>query len=251
MSDAVLAKVRKLLAQAEDSACTPAEAEAFTAKAAELIARHGVDEALLAAQDPERDAVGDAVLDLPAPYAREKAVLGTCVAEALGCHAVLRQERKYDDAWVARSELSLHVFGHGSRLRAFEVLFASLLLQGTRDLTRTIVPRGEHIAAFRRTWWLGFAGAVGDRLRESEERAAREAEDRFAARGTSAALVLADRAAEAEAAMRAAYPRLRTAPGRQLSGSGGAHGWAAGQRADLGRDRLGGRFGERRAGEIA
>ncbi len=237
-ADSVLVKVRKLLAQAEDPACTPAEAEAFTAKAAELIARHGVDEALLAASDPARDTVGDVVVDLPAPYAREKAALGTCVADALGCRAVLRQERKYDDAWVARSELSLHVFGHTSRLRAFEVLFSSLLLQGTRDLTRTLVPRGEHVAAYRRTWWLGFAGAVAQRLQEVEDRAAREAEDRFAARGTSAALVLADRAAQTEAAMREAYPRLRTAASRQLTGGGGLEGWAAGQRADLGGTRV-------------
>ena len=33
-------------------ACTPAEAEAFTAKAAELIAKYGVDQALLAGVDP-------------------------------------------------------------------------------------------------------------------------------------------------------------------------------------------------------
>lgn len=246
-ADALLAKVRKLLAQAEDPACTPAESEAFTAKAAELIARHGVDEALLAATDPQHDAVGDLVIDLPAPYGREKAALGTSIAQALGCHAVLRQERKYDDAWVARSELSLHVFGHDSRLQAFEVLFASLLLQGTRDLTRTLVPRGQHVAAYRRTWWLGFAAAVGSRLQAVEDQAAREAEGRFAARGTSAALVLADRAAQAEAAMRAAYPRLRTAPTRRLSGGGGLEGWEAGQRADLGGTRLGGRP----AGEIA
>lgn len=245
-ADSVLAKVRKLLAQAEDAACTPAESEAFTAKAAALIARHGVDEALLAAADPGHDAVGDLVVDLPAPYAREKASLGTCVAEALGCHAVLRQQRKYDETWVARSELSLHVFGHGSRLRAFDVLLASLLLQGTRDLTRTLVPRGEHIAAYRRTWWLGFAGAVGGRLRQAEEEAAHEAEERFAARGTSAALVLADRAAEAEAALRAAYPRLRTARSRALTGNGGLDGWAAGQRADLGGTRL----GRRATGEL-
>ena len=38
MSDALLARVRKLLAMAEDPACTPGEAEAFTVKAAELIA---------------------------------------------------------------------------------------------------------------------------------------------------------------------------------------------------------------------
>ncbi|MFD0784986.1 DUF2786 domain-containing protein, partial [Micromonospora azadirachtae] len=59
MSEAMLSKVRKLLAQAEDPACTPAESAAFMSKATELIARYGVDRALLAARDPASDPVGD------------------------------------------------------------------------------------------------------------------------------------------------------------------------------------------------
>ncbi len=236
--DSLLTKVRKLLAQAEDPACTPQEAEAFTAKAAALVARHGIDVALLAAADPRADRVGDVVVDLLAPYAREKASLGSAVAQAMRCEAVLRTRRSYDDRLRATAELSLHVFGHGSRLGAFEILFASLLVQGTRALGGTRVPWGEHVAAFRRTWWLGFAEAIADRLREGERSEARESEAQFAARGTSAGLVLADQAARAQEAMQAAYPHLRTAGPRLLSGGGAASGWASGQRADLGTGRL-------------
>ena len=75
MTDALLARVRKLLAKAEDPACTPAEAEAFTAKATELIAKYGVDQALLAEADPARDPVGDRVVALDPPYALDKAGL--------------------------------------------------------------------------------------------------------------------------------------------------------------------------------
>ena len=48
----ILAKVRKLLALAEDPAATTHEAETYTAKAAQLIADYGIDQALLAAADP-------------------------------------------------------------------------------------------------------------------------------------------------------------------------------------------------------
>jgi len=48
----LLERVRKLLAKAEDDSVTPAEAEALTAKAAELMARYGIDRALLAAARP-------------------------------------------------------------------------------------------------------------------------------------------------------------------------------------------------------
>ena len=61
--DSLLARVRKLLAMAEDPACTAAEAEAFTTKATELIAKYGVDRALLAAADPSSDIVGDRVIE--------------------------------------------------------------------------------------------------------------------------------------------------------------------------------------------
>ena len=93
MNDDKLARIRKLLAQAEDPAATEAEAEAFNAKAAELMARHGIDAALLAAGDPGREVVGDLVVDLLAPYAYEKACLGTAVARGLRCSAVLRTSR--------------------------------------------------------------------------------------------------------------------------------------------------------------
>src|ERR1700753_123656 len=49
----LLERVRKLLAKAEDASVTPAEAEALTAKAAELMARYGIERALLAAARPE------------------------------------------------------------------------------------------------------------------------------------------------------------------------------------------------------
>jgi hypothetical protein len=237
----MLAKVRKLLAQAESPACTPAEAEAFTAKAAALVAAYGIDEALLAVgDDPARDPVADRVVDVDPPYAREKAVLVAEVAGGLRCRAVLRQRRAWDEQWRPRTEVSVHVFGHRSDLRAVDVLLTSLLLQGTRDMVRTPVPPGEHAAAYRRTWWLGFAGSIGSRLRALERAAAADAEQRFAARGTSAALVLADRAADAEDAMRAAYPGAGTAAQRRLSGGGLASGWSAGQRADLGGPGVGG-----------
>jgi len=54
----LLDRVRKLLAQAEDDSVTPAEAQAFTGKAAELMAKYGIDRALLAADRPETDQPG-------------------------------------------------------------------------------------------------------------------------------------------------------------------------------------------------
>ncbi|SDY24523.1 Protein of unknown function [Micromonospora pattaloongensis] len=220
MSDAILAKVRKLLAKAEDPACTVAEAEAFTAKATELIAKYGVDRALLAARDPASDPVGDRLIDLLPPYALDKAGLLAGVATALRCRAVRRR---------GPEGFTMHLFGHASDLERVELLFTSLLVQAAHGLTATPVPPREHPAAFRRSWLAGFAAAVAARLHEAESAAAAES-----GAGGSLALVLADRSAHVERRIAEVYPRLRSAGPRRLAGTGMTLGAAAGRRADLG-----------------
>ncbi len=234
-TDPILTKVRKLLALAEDPAATEHEARLYTEKATQLIADYGIDQALLAGADPSRDPLGDRVVLLEAPYAADKADLLSTVATRLRCAAVRRT------GWhEGAKELSLHLFGHDSDLERAELLFTSLLLQSATSLARTPVPRGEHKAAFRRSWLAGFRLAVGRRLEAAERRAETQATDRFTSSGTTAALVLADRSALVRQAMEASYPHVQTARPRSLSGSGGAQGWAEGQRADLGGSRLGG-----------
>lgn len=235
-SDATLLKVRKLLALAEDPAATPAEAEAFTAKATQLMADYGIDQALLADGSPGRSVVGDRVIRFSAPYARDKCSLVSGIAHVLRCKAVILG---------SDTALSVHLFGLETDLVCVEMLSTSLLLQGSRELAVTPVPRHENVAAYRRSWWAGFGYAVRHRLAEAERESVEKAEARES--GTSVALVLADRSHEAEAAMNAAYPRLRNAARRRLSGGGGRDGFDSGQRADLSRDS---RVGSSHAGGI-
>jgi uncharacterized protein DUF2786 len=240
--DPILAKVRKLLALAEDPAATEHEAETYTAKATRLIADYGIDRALLAASDPATDPVTDRLISLDAPYAADKVDLLATIAAQLRCSTVRRTSRH-----AGARELSLHLFGHRSDLERVEILFTSLLLQSATALARTPVPAFEHKAAFRRSWLAGFRMAVGRRLADAESLAQSAAAERFRSSGTSSALVLADRSAAVVAALEAAYPHLGTAPPRTLSGSGTRQGWAAGQRADLGGRRVeGGRAALRR-----
>ena len=236
-ADPMLAKVRKLLAKAEDPATTPEEAETYTAKAAQLVAAYGIDRAMLAAADPDSDVVGDRVVVLDPPYGRDKAGLLATVATSLRCQVVQRQR------WVdGEKQLSLHLFGYGADLQRAELLYTSLLLQATTGMARTSAPAGESVAAFRRSWLAGFSASVGRRLRETERDAEQSAERETAAGprtgGRSVALVLADRGAQVEGAVQQEYPSLGRARTRTLSGSGGPSGWAAGQRADLGGGRV-------------
>lgn len=231
--DPILAKVRKLLALAENPAATTHEAETCTAKATQLIAGYGIDRALLASADPGSDPVGDRVIGLDPPYAADKVDLLATIATRLRCVTVRRTQRG-----AGGKELSVHLFGHASDLERAEILFTSLLLQSATALARTPVPPWEHKAAFRRSWLAGFRMAVGNRLADAEARAESTAAERYEAAGTSTTLVLADRTAEVVARMEEAYPSLGTARPRTLSGSGRHQGWVAGQRADLGTTRL-------------
>src|SRR5579864_7670175 len=61
---ALLDRVRKLLAKAEAEGFTPPEAEALTAKAAELMARYGIDRARLAAARPDTDRPDSRISDI-------------------------------------------------------------------------------------------------------------------------------------------------------------------------------------------
>jgi hypothetical protein len=231
MTDTMLEKVRKLLAKAEDPACTPDEAAALNDKAAELIAKYGVDRALLAAASPEVDPVGDRVIAVHAPYALDKAGLLATVAGALRCRTVRRKD------WQRGGyAYTVHLFGFASDLDRTELLYTSLLVQASYGLAAAEVPHWDQPAAFRRSWLVGFTRAVGARLHQAELRAAKNVDDRS---GPSLALVLADRTDRVERRVEEVYPRLRAAAPRRLVGSGLAGGYAAGQRADLGGVRIG------------
>lgn len=240
MTDPMLEKVRKLLAKAEDPACTPAEAAALNDKAAELIAKYGVDRALLAASAPGSDPVGDRVVAVPAPYALDKSGLLATVAHALRCRTVRRKEFH-----VGAYSYAMHLFGHASDLERAELVYTSLLVQASYGLAAADVPGWDSVAAFRRSWLVGFTEAVGHRLREAERRATEAPPDVTVA--SSVALVLADRGRLVDQRVSEAYPNLRSAQPRRLQGSGRSGGYAAGQRADLGSSRLGGRGSRRLA----
>jgi hypothetical protein len=230
MTDTMLEKVRKLLAKAEDPGCTPAEAAALNDKAAELIAKYGVDRALLAAASPEVDPVGDRVVRVDPPYSLDKATLLAAVAAAMRCHSVRRKE------WRGGAyAYSMHLFGCESDLERTDLLFTSLLVQASYGLAAAQVPPWEAVATFRRSWLAGFTSAVRQRLSEAERRASTSADSR----GPSVALVLADRSDRVARRLAEVYPRLGTAAPRRLMGSGGRDGYVAGQRADLGGARVG------------
>ena len=229
-NNTLLERVRKLLAKAESAGTTPPEAEALTAKAAELMAKYGIDRALLAAARPETDQPGDRVIDIPNPWARVQAHLLCGLASAMRCQCVVLP--------TSGPGSRIHVFGYVSDIERADVLYTSLLVQMWQGMAGADVPAWTRSPrAWRRSWLLGFATAVVSRVRAAEHQAACQATAPAGAEGPSAALVLADRRQVVRRAIEQAYPQTRKTR-LTYSGSGYGTGYAKGQQADLGSPRL-------------
>src|SRR5271169_5575633 len=96
---ALLDRVRKLLAKAEAEGVTPPEAEALTAKAAELMARYGIDRARLAASRPDTDRPGSRGIDIDNPWAQVRAHLLAGLAGAVVPDGI-RSVRAWRRSWL-------------------------------------------------------------------------------------------------------------------------------------------------------
>jgi hypothetical protein len=227
---ALLARVRKLLAKAEAEGVTPQEAQALTVKAAELMAKYGIDRAMAAAGRPGTDHPADRVMELGNPWARVQAHLLCGLASALRCQCVILPR--------TGPGTRIHIFGFQSDLERTDILYTSLLVQMWQGLAQAQVPEWSRSPrAWRRSWLLGFASAVVSRVRAAEQAAARAAASPVTAGTSRAALVLADRRQVIRRQIEQAYPVTRQAR-ITYSGTGYSAGYAEGQKADIGRARL-------------
>jgi hypothetical protein len=157
----VLGRIRALLAKAEATGY-PEEAEALSAKAQELMARHSVDEALLAAHAPSPDTPGACRIGVDAPYEQAKAVLLDAVATANHCRAVWNEPLGFST-----------VVGFEADLEAVELLYASLLVQATTAMTKAEAAQRaggrRRTKTFRQSFLAAYAHRVGARLAAAAE----------------------------------------------------------------------------------
>lgn len=152
----MLDKVRALLAKAESTEF-PEEAEAYTAKAQELMARHSIDYALIAAQTGNRDEPTGCRVGVDNPYDSAKALLLQKVAEANRCRTVWAKEFGFAT-----------VLGFAADLDAVELLYTSLLVQATAAMLHE-GPRRDRSGqsrtrSFRQSFLNSYAIRIGERL---------------------------------------------------------------------------------------
>ena len=193
-----LSRVRALLSKAESTEF-PEEAEALSAKAQDLMARHSLD-ALLA---QPADGAGGADVEqgrrlwLDAPYVNAKALLVDAVARANRCRSV--QFSGLDCVTVVGAEHDV---------AAVELLVTSLQVQATRALLDRGRSAGSRARSrgYRQSFLVAYADRVGQRL---EEATATAEQDAAVTAGRDLRPVLVDQAARVEEATQRLFPHLR------------------------------------------
>jgi hypothetical protein len=233
-SAALLARISKLLAKAEGTD-NPNEAEAFSAKAAQLIAEHRID------PDHVREALDHGELGLRriplgrGAYVRARLALLSAVAGAHDCEVVFETGAQGTTALLA---------GYRADLDVTEVLYTSLHAQAAHQMAAERRRTPAATMRWRRSFLFGFASRVAELFAEARSRATTDA------RSTVGAPTLFDDALPATLAREErvreyaarAFGRVvaasRPAPAQSTAFS---HGHRAAGGVDLGRSRLGGR----------
>jgi hypothetical protein len=218
---ALIDKVRKLLAMAERTA-NHNEADAFSRKAAELIAEHRLDPERLRAPDPH-DQLSVRTFELGrGAYVRARLALLQAVATAHGCSTVFRTGYHGTTALVA---------GYASDLETTELLYTSLHAQASARMSAERRSTGAATQQWRRSFLFGYAHQVGEMLGETTEHA-----ETIAAGDGSSLPALRARERRVEDYAARTFGRVVSArPVSAPTATGYVAGRAAASRADVGR----------------
>lgn len=254
------AKIAKLLRQAE-STDVEAEADAFVAKAQQLMTAYAIDAAMLAQARGENEKKAEDIVRVPFTFTGifKQALLQIAyiIAQANDCQGVRTADTwVYEDGKRKKADI-LHVIGFESDVENVQLLNASLQIQAAtaqrawwKDQDSSWMSGMEKFKARREFLW-GFSAALRIRLREAREAGEAEAvrneqtrtkNDSDVAR-QSVELVLRDKKQRVEEWMDKTYgSSLRRVSRRYSSGGMDANraGRAAGQRANIGNPSVGG-----------
>lgn len=235
--NSILDKIKKLLAKAEGTS-NEQEAEAFAAKATELMFKYAIsDEALHDGEDMQ--GVGYVEMTIPhlGKFWRQKANLANAIAKNNRCEAIYMQ-----NVYPAK----IRVYGYPSDRLFVEMLYTNLcieMLAHMFEAQEKVTAKTGKSESFQNAFCAGFVERVGERLRQQKAQDMREAQEA----GNSNLPVLRKREVEAREAMDSDFPKtgtLRRGSYEHTVGKG--MGRQAGDRVGTGATQVGGQRALRR-----
>jgi hypothetical protein len=227
----LVTRVRKLMDKAAATSNVH-EADAFSRKAAELVARHRIDPAALAQRGGDELAVREVALGRGA-YVRGRLALLMAVAEAHDARVVFSATPSGTIAYVA---------GHTSDVDVVEVMYTSLHSQAASQMSAERRATSAATQSYRRAFLFGYADSVAKSFDEVRKAAEAASPTTVAVDDGGRSLARLERGRRVDEFIGERFGRVRTA--RSAAGAD-VTGWSAGsvaaERADLGRRRVEGR----------
>lgn len=230
MTDSIITRIEALLAKAESTGYGP-EADAYLAKAQELMVKHSIDSAMLRSQDDKAKASEVILVEIRTAARNSKSgprllSLLTVIAR----HNFCRTFRKGSSGLCA-------IVGFPEDIERVRTLYALISMQMQTEATRQmrLQPSGQGGHKFRMGFYDGYCIAVSARLEQAAASANAAAKEEY---GQAGALVLRDKKALVNQ-----HESLQNLQSQRVSAgswSGINAGRDAGFRADIGNTRVGG-----------
>jgi len=248
--DKAIALARKLLAQAEDPGATPEESQAFAAKAAEIMLRHDLTDAVVRATADQTKTSSEPIdvftyrISGEGGHGRHRAWALGDVAAAYGGEVCFFGNN------ASNQTRTLHIVGTAADLDTLRLLLPTVAAvaetsaaaaarrhrtQLAADGWYTKTELDREVTWYRRSFLRGFGAGVAEQIRTRRAGLL----DEIQTAGSGAELVLADRASRVAAEFRRRYPKLgRPRPVRGHSTAGRRDGHAAGRAFNFGGNQL-------------
>lgn len=244
-------KIQALLKKAEST--TPEEAELLFAKAAELMAKYSIDEAMLraAGKKHENDKIVREEYIAVGIWLYPMGHLISVILRNFGMSPVKIKglQREVNGRLYKKVECR-HAVGYESDHEKARMMYTSLQIQALRAENTWWRETGQQLYGWdtpsnqhkeRRQFLFSFAVGVQKQLTEATARGRAQAEAEHSKE--SVALVLRDRQANVDDAFKSEWPLRVKSRSRYASGGSAAAGagYVAGQKADVGQPGLGSR----------
>lgn len=231
-------KIEKLLAKA-NRAGSQEEADTFYGKAQELMAKWSIDEAMLQKSGKSHDElITEHVTMKRSGLYRTFVELWSAVARNNDVKILVYSPSKFREPGV-------DLIGWKSDVEKVKMLWQSLMIHSQRERNNAIPDwmkqqdrwsNSAEVARFRKSFMVGYANRIGQRLAEARRRVQQEATDADTSSGV--ALAIRDRSAAVQDYFDA-IPKGKARTSRmKIDAAGHASGREAADRADLGQDRL-------------
>lgn len=220
-------RIRHLLDLAADQAATEEERQTYAAKAAELMTRHGIEEAQLRASQgdtsPEAARAWPCAVSGAGGYGLDRARIASRLAKAMGCRAVIKHNPPPQPSMA-------YIVGVHADITALQTLVPLVLHQA--DLAAaTRAAAGHRAPSYLAAFLDGYGQAVAERIRQRR--------NAYAGTSTGAELILANRNRAVTTLYRELFPDTSRLPAAQHRNDGHVAGRRAGATADLGDPTLG------------